>query len=679
MTRLAIRWAPSGLTAAGETAAAEVIDEHARRVARLVVMRGEASELDLAPGSYTVRVKLPSGAELESHVKVRQGPAASVEVGGRASREDLTSPAGGAPAAGRGALARRVAGLLPDRAPEGYSAVLWESEKDGSWRVGDELWLSSSEPTAIELDPSRHQILAVAHGQDVEQLVALPPDAAVEVEVNRGPGATITPQVTLASAPAEALSRYLDAGMLQEAATMVDSLLQQVGERESDVALETLLGYTLIRTSDHKRLHEWAARSRSGAATPDQLIIEGWSLLRRQHLEAAHANFMRASQNGPPVYQDGLRLLLDGLSMLAGDRHEQPTQGPAERADLALDAARRRAREYAFATDTRGLVVSFSGIHPEEPAEPATASGQAPWARAQQSPLAFSERRLKRLLELHAAAGLVVAAILLVLLAVAPRGHVALSTVAFSATLAVLASLGAADVRRFGWLSLVMACGWLALMASGLAAWIGGRVEGVVLGGVHASTPITVSGGVVLGGAVSFVLVVWGLAAARAAAGLRVLRPTAYHGLVALAEALLDPPPGAPSPAEVAHAVDDYAAGLDRAGRRQIKLALTVVAIAPLRWLRPPLTALHGDARRRFLTQRMATPAAGQRPDGLLLRTVRGAIATGSELVYLAYYGDPRSWPALGMERSASPRHSSKPTRTLPVPRTGVAAATTLS
>jgi hypothetical protein len=645
--------AASELTPAGATAAAEVIDSTARRIARLVVAAGETSELDLAPGSYTVRVTLPSGTELDSPVVVVEGPVASVEIAGPTSRP---RPAGE---------------LLRHREPESYSATLWEAEKDGSWHAGEELRLSSTEPTTIRLDPSRNQILAVVHEEAVEQLVALPPAAVVEVEVDTGPGGSITPQVRIDSAPAEALSAYLGAGMLDESATLVDSLLGRMGTGERDVSLETLLGYALIRMSDHGRLHQWAARPRSGAAIPDQLIIEGWSLLRRQQRGPAQANFLLASENGPPAYQDGLRLLLDGLSMLVGDRDDSPAPGPANQASLELDAALSRTREYGLAADIRSPVVSFTGVHPEEPAQPAPASRRPAWARVESPSLAFSERRLKRLLELHAGAGLIVAAILLVLLVAAPHRHIALSTVAFTAVVAALAGLGAADVRRFGWLSLVMACGWLALMVSGVAAWIGGRAEGIVLGGVRASTPVTVSGGVVLGGVVSCVLVVWGLAAARAAAGLRVLRPAAYYGLVALADALLDPLPGAPSPEEVAHAVDDYSAGLDRAGRRQLQLALTMVAIAPLRWLRAPLPALHRDARRRFLRQRMALSAAGRWPTGVLAPTLRRAIMSGSELVYLAYYGDPRSWPALGVESNTLPWHSSKRARTLPVPPRG--------
>jgi choline dehydrogenase-like flavoprotein len=210
----------------------------------------------------------------------------------------------------------------------------------------------------------------------------------------------------------------------------------------------------------------------------------------------------------------------------------------------------------------------------------------------------------------------------------------------------VLSVVGAADVRRFGGMALAIVAAYVALVV--------GEIATIVIGGAPDQEPFGlfhVSGTVALLAwmAVDLVLIVWfaawWVAAERAAHGLRFLHPIAYRSLVALAEVFVEGREEAVTPAQVAHNVDSYLADLKASAKSQVQLALIVLGVWPLV---PPMPLLSPGARKRFLQKRFVDEIAERRTIRPLRPYLEAMIRTGAQMSYLGYYGDRRTWKAIG-------------------------------
>jgi choline dehydrogenase-like flavoprotein len=241
-----------------------------------------------------------------------------------------------------------------------------------------------------------------------------------------------------------------------------------------------------------------------------------------------------------------------------------------------------------------------------------------------------------------------------------------------------LSVIAAADVRRFGGLALVIAAAYVALVAGQIAtlAWGGAPAQDVpVIGEVSATVALLAWMAIDLALAALFAWL-W-ITAARARHGLRYLNPVAFVALAALAEVLIEGRREVVPPKEVARNVDGYLADLKASTKGQVQLALTVLAIWPLLTLRPPLAVLSPDIRKRFLEKRFVEEISERRVFRPIRRYVQALIRTGSQMSYLGYYGDRRSWDEIGytpFERRLGGRrpepgdHREVPLRSLKLP-----------
>ena len=123
---------------------------------------------------------------------------------------------------------------------------------------------------------------------------------------------------------------------------------------------------------------------------------------------------------------------------------------------------------------------------------------------------------------------------------------------------------------------------------------------------------------------------------------LRYLWPIEHATLAAVAEASLSGP--AVPPADVATAVDHYWAMLDIGYKRRLRLSLWVVCLLPILFLRPPFPWMERSARSRFLKRYFVRDVASRKGLGLLRSTVQSAFRFPTQLTYLGYYNDPRSF-----------------------------------
>src|SRR5918997_805719 len=213
---------------------------------------------------------------------------------------------------------------------------------------------------------------------------------------------------------------------------------------------------------------------------------------------------------------------------------------------------------------------------------------------------------------------------------------------------ATISLLGAADVQRRGWLALVVAAGYLGLVA--------GQVATIVLGGapdpelplIEVSATVALLAWMAVDLALIAWFFLWWCAAVKARHGLRYLHPVGFSALSALAEVTVEGRAEQLTPDEVAGNVDGYLADLEAPGKGRVQLAFVAVALWPLLTLRPPLPVLSPAARKAFLQKRFVDEQARLRLPGFVRRPLQAAVRTASQMTYLGYYGDRRTWQAIG-------------------------------
>ncbi len=213
----------------------------------------------------------------------------------------------------------------------------------------------------------------------------------------------------------------------------------------------------------------------------------------------------------------------------------------------------------------------------------------------------------------------------------------------------MISAVAAADVRRFGGLALVIAAGYVALVIGQIATLIWGAAPPIdlpLVGEVSATAGLLAWMGIDI---VLAALFAWLWArAARDGYGLRFLHPLAFLTLGAVAEVLIEGDDEVVAPREVGRNVDNYLADLDSTGKARVQAGLIVLGLWPLLTARPPLFLLAPDTRKAFLKKRFVEEIAKRRVLKPLRPFVQALIRTGSQMSYLGYYGDRRSWDAIG-------------------------------
>src|SRR4051812_47693708 len=122
---------------------------------------------------------------------------------------------------------------------------------------------------------------------------------------------------------------------------------------------------------------------------------------------------------------------------------------------------------------------------------------------------------------------------------------------------------------------------------------------------------------------------------------LKYLWPIEHDTLAAMAGAILEKP--LVDPREIATRIDRYWAPLDIGYKPRLRAAMWVTLLLPLRWLRPPLTFVNPDSR-RALIEKMMRATTSRAGIGRLPGGIQSAVRFASQLVYIGYYDDPRSY-----------------------------------
>jgi glycine/D-amino acid oxidase-like deaminating enzyme len=270
------------------------------------------------------------------------------------------------------------------------------------------------------------------------------------------------------------------------------------------------------------------------------------------------------------------------------------------------------------------------------------------YRRAVTGELTSPERRLRVLLIAHAVWSAVLAIAYLVGGDTASLGFLP-NSFAKDVLFVLLSAVAAADIRRFGGLSLAIAAAYVALIIGQIAtiAW-GGAPDQDVLGIVSVSATVALLAWMAADLVLAVLFTWWWIAAVKSRYRLRYLHPIAYLSLIALAEVFVEGRREAVTPTQVARNVDAYLADLEASSKGQVQTALIVLGLWPLLTLKPPLPLLSPATRKTFLQKRFIEEIAERRTFRPIRPYVEAMIRTGAQMSYLGYYGDRRSWKAIG-------------------------------
>jgi choline dehydrogenase-like flavoprotein len=119
----------------------------------------------------------------------------------------------------------------------------------------------------------------------------------------------------------------------------------------------------------------------------------------------------------------------------------------------------------------------------------------------------------------------------------------------------------------------------------------------------------------------------------------------AFKALAGLAEVVVDPERLPPE--EVAANVDRYMGGFRAQRKWVVKVALAGLWLYPLRFLKPPFPAMSREARREFVEKRFVDDVL-YGPMHFARRLVQAMFRLSSQMAYLGFYGDSRTFDATG-------------------------------
>ena len=185
-----------------------------------------------------------------------------------------------------------------------------------------------------------------------------------------GGGGLISIDVRLENLTADALLRYLARGRLDEAGTMVahdsPALISEellYGKVQDPIAA-TVGAYTLLRTGNIERLHNWTENLKNWFPwLPDGLVVRAEHLACLGKHDLALAQLLTLPTRGLPLFSDGLTYAINRLRFYA----TLARQGRVEADSLALDDLMERLLRVAAVTDFRRPILTFTGLNLTKP------------------------------------------------------------------------------------------------------------------------------------------------------------------------------------------------------------------------------------------------------------------------------------------------------------------------
>ncbi|MEA2444000.1 MAG: hypothetical protein QOJ12_1292 [Thermoleophilales bacterium] len=297
------------------------------------------------------------------------------------------------------------------------------------------------------------------------------------------------------------------------------------------------------------------------------------------------------------------------------------------------------------------------GIDDATPMEPTgflRRSTPPPDRSSADAPLTRPERRLTTLLRVLT---FVLAAIspLYLLGAIGIPGQADWAQVGFAVnspakdlTFAVIAAIGAANVRRFDLMVPLLVIGHVFVITMALVVLIladTSRTYDVL--GLNVSVTAATIGAMIFDTAVIAALIAFWIPARRARYQLSYLPPIAFEALAALADVAVVRKEEEITPSEVARNVDEYMGKFNAQRKWVIPVALSALWVYPMTRLHPPFPLMSPERRREFVKNRFQRDIQNRKVH-FLRNYVQAMIRLAQQMVFLGYYGDPRTNESVG-------------------------------
>jgi choline dehydrogenase-like flavoprotein len=218
-------------------------------------------------------------------------------------------------------------------------------------------------------------------------------------------------------------------------------------------------------------------------------------------------------------------------------------------------------------------------------------------------------------------------------------------------TLALLALIASSDVRRFRVCTVVLILGHIISELAMICFLFWGDTERIVtLGSPIGSRPVRdlLWFAIVMDGLILFVIAWMYGAADRARYGLRYFAPTEFRCLRALAEVIVLGEDERLTADEVARNTDRYLATFTARSKWLSRLALAGIQLYPVFSVRAPFSYLTAESRLQFIRTRFYRDVRLRLLPGPLRTLVQAMIRMAKQLVYIGYYGDERTFDAVG-------------------------------
>ena len=223
------------------------------------------------------------------------------------------------------------------------------------------------------------------------------------------------------------------------------------------------------------------------------------------------------------------------------------------------------------------------------------------------------------------------------------------SSVSKAMLLAGVAWVSGADVRRFSPAVPIIYVGtsvWV-LAAAAMLIWADTSAVYDIFG-LELSIEEILIGGIVLESGLTALFASLNHTAQRARYGLAYLTPLSFRTLEALGEVLIFGEDERVPPAEIAANTDRYLSSFRARRKWIVQAAMLGLYLYPLLTLRPPMPLMSPQERLDFLRKRFLGAVQSRSVRGLWRTLTQAMIRLASQMTYLGYYSDPRSFEAVG-------------------------------
>ena len=223
------------------------------------------------------------------------------------------------------------------------------------------------------------------------------------------------------------------------------------------------------------------------------------------------------------------------------------------------------------------------------------------------------------------------------------------SSVSKAMLLAGVAWVAGADVRRFAPAIPIIYVGTSVWVLSAIAMLIWAETgTSYEIFGLEISIGQILLGGIALETGLTVLFAWLARSAQRGRYELAYLWPLSFRTLEALGEVLIKGEEELVPPEQIGRNVDRYLRTFRAQRKWIVQAALLGLYLYPLSALRPPLPLMSPEEREEFLRRRFLADVQRRTIRGVWRTLTQAMIRLASQMTYLGYYGDPRSFESVG-------------------------------